>query len=110
MLYFVGLIPALKNLYKFNNDKPTSVFRDNHKGNEIISIPSSFPAQNLSHSKQYPEMSPMTGKSSLTVNYHFTALRNGVGKSIPSYNLKEKTPKCYYLDGKLHTLNEGQFY
>lgn len=80
-------------------DKPTFLFGDDHKGSEITSILNSFPAQNLSHPKQYPENVADNWKClcfsspSLTMHYHFTALRNETGKLIPRYNLQNKNPQ-----------------
>lgn len=60
MLYFVGLIHRFFSEQASSTlAKPTTVFRDNHKGSEIISRLKSFPARNLSHPKQHPEMLQM---------------------------------------------------
>lgn len=60
-LYFVGLIHFFSEQASSTMDKPTSMFRDDQKGSKITSILKNFPAQNLSHPKQYPEMCQRVG-------------------------------------------------
>lgn len=78
-------------------DKPTSMSRDDQKGSKIIYTLKSFPTQNLSHPRQYPEMCQQQ-VGILVLQLHFSdyelsvspSSRTAAIKSIPRYNLQKQ--------------------
>lgn len=121
-LYFVGLIHRFFRAGKFNNGQTHFCVRRRSQRQWNHLYTKKLSSTEFKSPEAIPWNVPGNWKclcfnySSLTMNYHFAALRNGAGKSIPRYNLPKKTQtkkttsKCYELGGKPHMFNEEQFY